>query len=75
MKKRYILGIAVTLVCLYFVFRGIDFKELWKLVSRINPWLLLLTVALYIGGYYIRAVRWHFLLKHIKPFKPQELFP
>jgi glycosyltransferase 2 family protein len=74
-KKRYILGIAVTLVCLYFVFRGIDFKELWSLVSRINPWILLLTVALYLGGYYIRAVRWHFLLKHIKPFKAQELFP
>jgi uncharacterized protein (TIRG00374 family) len=30
---------------------------------------------LYIGGYYIRAERWHHLLKHIKVFKAAELFP
>ncbi|HRU40215.1 MAG TPA: lysylphosphatidylglycerol synthase transmembrane domain-containing protein, partial [Candidatus Goldiibacteriota bacterium] len=27
------------------------------------------------GGYYIRAIRWHYLLKHIKPIEPQALFP
>jgi hypothetical protein len=68
-------GLAVTVVCLYFVLRGLDFAKMWGIVSRINVWLLLLTVAIYIGGYYIRAFRWHHLLKHIKPLKALELFP
>ncbi|HDQ26747.1 MAG TPA: flippase-like domain-containing protein [bacterium] len=74
-KKRFWLGIAVTLVCLYFVFRGIDFGELAAILTNINPGLLALAVAVYIGGYYIRAARWRVLLKHIKPFKARELFP
>lgn len=69
------LGLIVTVICLYFVMRGLDYAQLWSIVKGINLWLLLLTVVIYIGGYYIRAERWHHLLKHIKPFKAMELFP
>ncbi len=77
MVKKIIfwLGMAVTVVCMYFVLRGIKYNELLEIVSHINIWLLCATVALYIGGYYIRAERWHHLLKHIKPLKAVELFP
>jgi glycosyltransferase 2 family protein len=76
MKKIvFWLGLAVTALCLYFVLRGIKYDELLHALSHINVWLLCVTIALYIGGYYIRAERWHHLLKHIKPFKAVELFP
>jgi len=74
-KKRFWLGLIFTAVFLYFVLRGIDFKRLWEIISKINIGLLALTVAIYIFGYYIRAIRWHYLLKHIKPMKARELFP
>lgn len=67
--------IAITAVCLFFVLRGLDYKRIMEIISKINLWLLFLTVAIYIGGYYIRAGRWHHLLKHIKPIRPSELFP
>ncbi|MFP4466602.1 MAG: lysylphosphatidylglycerol synthase transmembrane domain-containing protein [Candidatus Goldiibacteriota bacterium] len=74
-KKRFWLGMAVTVICLYFVFRGIDFKELFEILAGINVWMLAGVICVYLFGYYIRAVRWHYLLKHIKIFKPKELFP
>ncbi len=74
-KKRFWIGLLVTLICLYFVFRGIDFLKLFKIIKSINISLLLITLAIYLLGYYIRAIRWHFLLKHIKELKPKELFP
>lgn len=74
-KLLFWFGIIVTFVCLYFVLRGIKYAELFNIVSHINVPLMCLTIALYIGGYYIRAERWHHLLKHIKPIKAVELFP
>ena len=74
-KIGFWLGIIVTIICLYFVFRGIEYQKLSIIVSGINIWLLLSVVAVYIFGYYIRAIRWHYLLKHIKELKPGELFP
>ncbi len=74
-KKRFYIGLAVTLICLYFVFRGIDFNELLNILKKTNLLILGLTVVIYIFGYYIRAIRWHYILKHIKEFKALELFP
>ncbi len=74
-KKRFYLGFLVTFICLYFVFRGIDLKELFSILKKTNILLLLLTIVIYIVGYYIRAIRWHYILKHIKEFKAFELFP
>ena len=74
-KLVFWLGIIVTIVCLYFVLKGIKYDELFHVVSHINVWLLCGTIILYIGGYYIRAQRWRQLLKHIKPFTAIELFP
>lgn len=74
-KKRFYIGLIVTLVCLYFVFRGLDFKQLIEILKKININILILTVLIYIFGYYIRAIRWHFILKHIKKLKAIELFP
>ena len=69
-KIGYWLGIIVTIICLYFVFRGIEYQELFNIVSGINIWFMLVVVAVYVFGYYIRAIRWHYLLKHIKKIKP-----
>ncbi|MCE5300715.1 MAG: flippase-like domain-containing protein [Spirochaetia bacterium] len=76
MKKVLVwLGFIITLVCLYFVVRGLDFGKMAQIVKEINIWMLCLTVAIYIAGYYIRANRWHYLLKHVKVLKTAELFP
>jgi len=78
MLKKIIFWIVIafiTVFCLYFVLRGVDFSRLWNILKHINLWLLFLTVAIYVCGYYIRAERWHHLLKHIKIFKAMELFP
>ncbi len=74
-KKRFWLGLVFTVVFLYFVLRGIDFKKLWEIIRDIDITLLTIAAAIYIFGYYIRAVRWHYLLKHIKRFKASALFP
>lgn len=74
-KKRFWIGLFVTLLCLYFVFRGIDFLKLFEIIKSINLLLLLIILIIYISGYYIRSIRWHYLLKHIKELNSHELFP
>ena len=48
MAKKIIfwIGIAVTAVCLFFVFKGIKYGMLWQIIKHIKVWLLLLTVAI-----------------------------
>jgi uncharacterized protein (TIRG00374 family) len=74
-KLVFWIGLLVTVICLFFVFKGINYGMLLGIIRHINVWLLLLTVAIYIVGYLIRAVRWRQLLKHIKVFRAIRLFP
>jgi len=64
---KLVVGLAVTIVLLWFALNDVAFEELWANIRAGNPWLLLAAVAVATFGFFIRALRWNVLLKPVKP--------
>lgn len=64
MKQKIIiwLGWGVSLVLLYFAFRGLDWFSVMAAFSKISPFTPILMMGLYLLGFLVRAWRWKLLL-------------
>ncbi len=60
--RKIALGIIVSGVCLYFVFRGVRWDEVWGHLGQVNPPLFLLSMLLMLAAYFLMAWRWQHLL-------------
>ena len=63
-------GLAISLLCLWLAFRGLELGEVWRALAEARYWLLLPALALYFGGVWVRAVRWGYLLRPVTPRSP-----
>ncbi|KPK66035.1 MAG: hypothetical protein AMS21_03265 [Gemmatimonas sp. SG8_38_2] len=57
------IGIAVSLVLLYWALHDVSPSELWLYLRSANLWLLLLSITIQTAGFLIRAARWKVFLK------------
>lgn len=73
-KKRIYFGFVVSVVFLYFSFRGTSFDDVWLNIQGINPYFIMASVVLIIVDLILRALRWKFLLKPIKSETVNRLF-
>jgi uncharacterized protein (TIRG00374 family) len=62
---RALIGVLISAVFLYLAFRGQDFGEIRDALLESNLWWLPVALALYFAGVWLRAVRWHILLRPI----------
>jgi len=74
-QKRFWLGVVISLVLLAYLFHQTDLFSIGAVLGRANYFYLIPALALYFIGVGARAVRWHFLLRAIKPVPTRELFP
>ncbi|MEW5720074.1 MAG: lysylphosphatidylglycerol synthase transmembrane domain-containing protein [Chloroflexota bacterium] len=74
-QKRFWVGLLVSLVLLVFVFYQTDPSKIWDSLQRAQYIYLLPALALYFIGVGVRAARWHFLLRALKPIPTRALFP
>jgi len=74
-RWQFWLGLAISLVFLYFALRGLHLDELSQAFKNANYWWLLPGVAVYFVAVWARAWRWHYLLKPLKSISTRELFP
>ncbi len=75
MKKKFVIGILISLVFLYLAFRKVDAVELWAALKAANYWYILPNVVLVIGSMWMRAYRWKFMVNPIKKVGIGSLFP
>lgn len=73
--KKLWIGSAVSLILLVFLFRKIDYGQLWAAFRTINYQLLLPAIVSTMVSYWFRAVRWRLLLMPVKPTRMKNLFP
>ena len=74
MKKRYILGVILSIVFSYIAFKNVDFSEFYDILKNIK-YLYILPISLGIlGGFMLRALRWKYLIKPIKLIRFSRLF-
>lgn len=68
-------GIAVSLLLLLLLLRKIDFHSLLDALSRLDLRYLAAAIVSTFVSYWLRAVRWRYLLVHERPLKLSSLYP
>ena len=63
---KYAFSIFLTLLFLYFAFRGTDFVLLWAELRRANYWWVLAMFPILMLSHAFRAWRWEYLLRPVK---------
>jgi len=76
MKKwQFWLGVLISVFFVWISLRGLRLGEFWDVVKSANYWWILPGIAVYFIGVLVRAWRWHYLLKPIKPISTRSMFP
>jgi uncharacterized protein (TIRG00374 family) len=76
MKRwQFWLGVLISGVFLYLAVRGLQLEEFWQAVKSANYWWILPGIAVYFIAVWVRAWRWHYLLKPIKAVNTRTMFP
>lgn len=73
-SKRLWLGIVISVVLVVFVLYQTDPAKIWDALRQAQYIYLIPALALYFVGVGVRAIRWHFLLRDIKPIPTGSLF-
>lgn len=64
---KYVLSALLTVVFLFFTFKGTDFDKLAAAMKSANYWWMLVTFACLMVSHILRSWRWRYLLNPIKP--------
>jgi len=76
MKKwQFWLGVLISILFIWLALRGLQLNEFWSAVQKANYWWLIPGVGVYFVGVWVRAWRWHYLLKPIKEISTKSMFP
>ena len=76
MKKwQFWVGVLISIVFIWLAVRGLKLNEFWGAVRQANYWWLLPGIAVYFVGVWVRAWRWHYLLRPIKKIPTATMFP
>ncbi len=68
-------GLVISLVFLYFALRGLGVRDLGQALRGANYWWLLPGVAIYFMAVWVRAWRWHYLVRPVKDVPTRKMFP
>jgi glycosyltransferase 2 family protein len=74
-RKRFWLGLVITVAFLGFFLIRTDFGEIRDAFSGADYALALAGVPLYFAGYWFRSLRWSVLLRPIKSIETARLYP
>ena len=72
---KFWFGVLISAVFLYFTLRGLKFGEFWEVIKTANYIWLLPGIAVYFLGVWVRAWRWHYLLRPLKKIPTVTMFP
>jgi glycosyltransferase 2 family protein len=76
MKKwQFWLGVLISILFIWLAVRGLKLNEFWGAVKQANYVWLIPGIGVYFVGVWVRAWRWHYLLKPIKEIPTRNMFP
>ncbi len=76
MKKwQFWLGVLISAVFLYWAFQRVHWGDFLLALRDANYWWLVPGILVYFGAVWIRAWRWHYLLKPVKEIPTRVMFP
>lgn len=75
LDMKFWIGIAVSVFFIVLLFRKIDFAKLWSVLMTADYRYLVLAVILTFISYFLRSVRWRYLLISVKVIPISSLYP
>jgi glycosyltransferase 2 family protein len=72
---RFWIGILISGIFLYFSLHGLKLAEFWQALKSANYWWLIPGVAVYFLAVWVRAWRWHYMLRPLKKIPTATMFP
>ena len=72
---KFWVGVLISAVFLYFTLRGLQLAEFWQVVKSADYIWILPGIAVYFLGVWVRAWRWHYLLRPLKKISTNTMFP
>ena len=72
---KFLLGIAISAFFIYIALRGQHLGEVWETTRSARFGWLLPAIAVYFVGVWMRAWRWHYLLRPLKNIPTRVVFP
>lgn len=76
MKRwQFWLGLFISIGFLYLALRGLKFDQVWTSMQSANYLWLIPGIAVYFIGVWVRAWRWHYLLRPVKKISTATMFP
>lgn len=75
--KKWIfwLGMLISAILVYFAFRKLNPGEAWDVIKTAKYWWLIPGIAVYFMAVWVRAWRWHYLLRPLKKISTRSMFP
>lgn len=73
-RLRLFLGLAISLVLLYFTFRGLDWAQVSAALGGANYLFIALSALVILAAFGVRARRWSWLLRPVREMRWQSLF-
>lgn len=74
-KWQFWLGVFISVLFIWLALRGLKLNEFWETVKQAKFIWLLPAIGVYFIGVWVRAWRWHYLLKPIKEIPTKTMFP
>lgn len=73
-KINLIIGILISVLCMYLAFRKVDVGQMWQAFHAANYWYMFPVIAVAFFSHFLRALRWRYLLYPIKKLDLYSLF-
>jgi len=74
-RWQFWLGMAISVLCLYLVLRGLQLGRVWQAMQNARYLWLVPGVMVYFLAVWARTWRWHYMLRPIKRVPLTHLFP
>lgn len=76
MKRwQFWLGLIISAAFLYFALRGLELQKAWETVKTARYFWLIPGILVYFIGVWVRAWRWHYMLRPLKKISTRTMFP
>jgi uncharacterized protein (TIRG00374 family) len=72
---QFWVGVLISVLFIWLSLRGLKLGEFWNAVQKANYFWLIPGIGVYFIGVWVRAWRWHYLLKPIKEIPTKTMFP
>ncbi len=73
-KIKSAIGIGISILLIWLVFKGTNWSEFLKSIQNINYFILIVAMALLVFSVWIRAIRWRILINKVGNVSTKDLY-